>query len=79
DIAIGAPENIGNANYNPSDYKSAYTIEPKLLLNLKVAYKFYNNCSVYVNARNLLNDDKREFAFVDKVKGLYLVGVNFNF
>jgi iron complex outermembrane recepter protein len=60
-------------------YSDVYTIKPKLLVNLKVSYKVWNECSVYVNARNLFNDTKREFAFLDKVKGLYMVGVNFSF
>lgn len=71
------PEYTSNpAAYDASD---AYTIEPKVLINLKVSYKFWKENSIFVNARNLLNDTKKEFAFMDEVKGLYLVGVNFNF
>lgn len=66
-------------NYKPELFKDAYTMEPKVIMNLKVSYKFYKENSVFFNARNLLNDSKKEFAYMDEVKGMYLVGVNFNF
>jgi iron complex outermembrane receptor protein len=58
---------------------SMYTVQSKFILNLKVSYKFYKNNALFVNARNALNNQSREFAYVDKVSGLYLVGLNFNF
>jgi iron complex outermembrane receptor protein len=59
--------------------ESVYTVKTKVILNLKVNYKFTPNASVFFNARNLLNDDKNEFAYLDKIKGLYLVGLNIAF
>lgn len=53
--------------------------DPKFILNLKVGYKFYKDNVVYVNARNLLNSDKREAGYTDKIKGLYLIGLNLKF
>lgn len=54
-------------------------INSKVVFNMKVSYKFWKNCSVYFNARNLLNDKTREFAFADKTGGLYLLGLDLNF
>jgi iron complex outermembrane recepter protein len=44
-----------------------------------VSYKFWKENSVFFNARNLLNNDKVEFAYMDKVDAVYLIGLNFNF
>lgn len=66
------------ANYNYNDYKSVYTVEPKAIVNLKVSYKFWKENSVFFNARNVI-DKKREFAYMDEVKGMYLIGMNLNF
>jgi iron complex outermembrane receptor protein len=65
--------------YNPDDYSSVYTVEPKFILNLKVSYKVWKDCSVFVNTRNLLNSSKREFGYLDEIKGLYMLGMNLNF
>jgi len=67
------------ATYNPADYASRYTISPKIIVNLMVSYKFWKENSVFFNARNLLNNDKVEFAYMDKVDATYLIGLNFNF
>jgi iron complex outermembrane receptor protein len=67
------------ANYNPNDYSSVYTIDPKFILNLKVSYIVWKDCSVFVNSRNLLNSPKREFGYLDEIKGLYMFGMNLNF
>jgi len=54
-------------------------IDAKAIVDLKISYKVWKNNSVYVNARNLLNDSNREFAFGDQGKGMYLIGLNLNF
>ena len=59
--------------------KSMYTVDPKFIVSLKVSYKFYKNNAIFFNARNLFNDQSREFAFVDKTKGLYMLGLSLNF
>jgi iron complex outermembrane recepter protein len=80
DIGRYTDANISNpAGYNPEDYSSRYTISPKIIVNLMVSYKFWKENSIFFNARNLLNNDKVEFAYMDKVNGLYMLGVNFNF
>lgn len=63
-------------NKNAQEY---YQIDPKFLLNLKVGYKVWRNCSVFVNARNALNTSQREFAYMEAIKGTYLIGTNINF
>lgn len=80
EIGKSMPENINNPVYvNNGLYTDMYTISPKVVVNLKVAYKFYKENSVFINARNLFSEADREFAFLDKVNGLYLLGLSFNF
>ena len=54
-----------------------YNIDSKVLLNLKANYQLSKSLSLFVNMRNLLNDDKNEFAAMDDIGGLYLAGINF--
>lgn len=54
-------------------------VDAKMIMNLKISYKFWKESSIYFNARNLLNNKKKEFAFVDDIKGTYLIGVDFRF
>jgi len=68
-----------HAKFDAIKDESIYTVDPKFILSLKVDYKFFKNNSVFFNARNLLNDQSREFAYVDKVKGMYLIGLSLNF
>ncbi len=56
-----------------------YTIDPKVILNTKISYKVYKNHQVYVNARNLLNDDSKEYGLGDKIPGVYMLGVSLAF
>ncbi len=54
-------------------------LDSRFTLNLKVGYKPIDGCEVFVNANNLFNKEKQEFAFSDELGGIYTVGVNFNF
>ncbi len=56
-----------------------YNIDSKFIMNSKVAYKPCDKVELFVNARNLLNDKSTEFAFMDEIGGIYLVGVRFGF
>lgn len=56
-----------------------YNIDSKFILNSKVAYKPCDKVELFVNARNLLNDKSTEFAFMDEIGGIYLVGLRFGF
>jgi iron complex outermembrane receptor protein len=62
--------------YGASDM---YKVEPKIILNLKINYKVWKENSIFVNARNLLNNKKKEFAYTDKIGGLYMIGVSLKF
>jgi iron complex outermembrane receptor protein len=55
------------------------TLDPNIILNTKVAYRVTDNFSVFINARNLLSHGNTEMAYNDKIKGLYLGGISFNF
>ncbi|PLX14929.1 MAG: hypothetical protein C0599_17850, partial [Salinivirgaceae bacterium] len=55
------------------------TLDPNIIINAKVAYRVTDNFSVYINARNLLSHGNTEMAYNDKIKGLYMGGVSFNF
>jgi len=50
-------------------------IEGKVIINTKLSYKFYMQNSVFVNVRNLLNNNKKEFAFADKTGRIILLGL----
>jgi iron complex outermembrane recepter protein len=56
-----------------------YKVEPKVTLNLKVNYKVWKENSIFINARNLFNNDKKEFAYTDRIGGLYMVGISLKF
>lgn len=72
-----------NINLNLYGYGKQYlshsfetgAVEPKLISNLKISYNIWKKSSIYFNARNLLNNRNREFAFVDDIGGLYLFGL----
>ncbi len=82
-VNLNNPSNydaFGNYIYkNNGKYTDEYTIQPKILVNLKVSYKFWKENSVFINARNLFNNDKKEFAYLDKVGGLYMIGLSLGF
>ncbi len=51
-------------------------MDSKFLLNAKVNYRLTDKINVFVNGRNILNNDTREFVYMDKIGGLYLAGIN---
>jgi len=53
------------------------TIKGKFLLNAKVSYSVSQQLNVFVNARNALNRNSREFFGADQIGGLYLAGITF--
>lgn len=48
-------------------------------MNMKVGYRPIKQCEVFFEGHNLLNSNKREFAYTDKIKGTYAIGLNFAF
>lgn len=58
---------------------SMYKVAAKASVNFKVTFKVWDESSIYLNARNFFNNNRKEFAYTDEIGGTYLVGVNFNF
>ena len=55
------------------------SMDPKMILNAKASYMPGDHFEFFLNARNLLDDDTREFAFMDRIGGLYLAGIRFSY
>ncbi len=55
------------------------SIDPNVILNAKVSYKVTSNTSIYLSAHNLLDHNKTEIPYNDKIRGLYMFGINFSF
>ena len=62
-----------------NNYIEDTVIDNKLTLNLKIDYTFWGENSIFLNARNILNNSTREFAFADKTEGKYMLGLKFNY
>lgn len=54
-------------------------LDNRCTVNMKVGYKPISSFEVFFNAHNLFNTEKREFAYCDKIGGVYTVGINFGF
>lgn len=54
-------------------------VDAKFIWNAQVSYKPISKVTLFVNAKNILNDKSNEFAFMDEMGSLYLGGVRFNF
>ena len=48
----------------------------KFSLNAKVNYKLNDKINLFVNGRNILDNNTQEYVFMDDIGGLYLVGFN---
>lgn len=54
-------------------------VSQKFILNFQAGYKPTKKTELYLNARNLLNDKSEEFAFMDEIGGIYMLGLRFEF
>jgi outer membrane receptor protein involved in Fe transport len=54
-------------------------LDNRFTVNMKVGYSPEQNLELFVNAHNLINSEKREFVYCDKIGGQYTVGINFKF
>jgi iron complex outermembrane recepter protein len=61
------------------DNSAAGDIKGKFLMNLKVSYAISNKFSVFVNGRNILVSDSREFYGTDMIGATFLAGLSVNF
>ncbi len=55
------------------------SIDPNIILNANVSYKVSSNASIYLSAHNLLDHNQTEIPYNDKIRGLYMFGINFSF
>lgn len=65
------PETVAEAQDN-----AEARIDSKVILNARIAYKFWKNSRVFVEGKNLLLDDSREFGFGDESAGLFFLGAS---
>nr|WP_321454296.1 TonB-dependent receptor [uncultured Carboxylicivirga sp.] len=65
-----------NDSSRPANPEYTGEIDGKFILNAKVNYKLTDQINVFVNGRNILNNDKQEFMFMDDIGGIYLAGFN---
>jgi iron complex outermembrane receptor protein len=64
---------------NAKDAQDMYKVMTKIIPTLKVTYKVWKDNTIFINARNVLGNIHKEFAYTDQVKGLYLVGLELHF
>jgi iron complex outermembrane receptor protein len=55
------------------------TIDSKFILNAQATYKVNEFAKVFLNARNILDTNSNEFAFMDNTGAIYLVGLRFSY
>ncbi|GAF05654.1 TonB-dependent receptor plug domain-containing protein [Saccharicrinis fermentans] len=66
--------------YGKQTFENQYyaeEIDGKILLNLKASYKTSNHLTLYINGKNLLSQQSREFAFMDQIPVMILAGIQF--
>ena len=68
------PEDVARAMNNAQD-----EINSKIILNTRIAYKIWKDSRVFIEGKNLLMDESREFGFGDKSVGLFFVGASLGF
>ncbi len=61
-------------------YSKSFKVDNQIIMNVKVAYKFYEYFTLFANIRNIsLAKNTTQFAFADKIKPVFLIGVNINY
>ncbi len=56
-----------------------FDIDPKLLMNLRVAYKFAKSSSIFMSVNNIFNSKSQEFGFMDRTGAQWYWGVRVAF
>jgi iron complex outermembrane receptor protein len=64
---------------NSKDAQDTYKVMAKIIPTLKVTYKIWKENTIFFNARNILGNIHKEFAYTDQVKSMYLVGLELHF
>lgn len=81
-LSVSANANyMGKRTYNIKGGASTVseTINSRFTLNMKIGYQPVQGFEVYFNARNLFDNEKREFVYSDKIGGIYSIGASFAF
>lgn len=65
------------SNQNVFTYDGMKTVRAKAIVNLKLGYKFWKQHQVFINGRNLFNNNDYEFIFADQVGSEFLIGLSF--
>lgn len=69
-----APEAVEEAMGNAED-----KIDAKVILNARVAYEVFSGSKIFVEGKNLLFNDSREFGFADRPGTLIMGGIQVDF
>lgn len=56
-----------------------FSIAPTFVLNAKIDYRFSHWASFYINARNILNQDREEVFLADQLSPMLFIGLSINF
>ena len=59
--------------------KQNFSMGAKLIANCKIAYNFWDEHIVFLNARNAFNSQGAEFPFADQTSDLYMIGIDLIF
>jgi len=65
------------SDQNVFTYDGMRSINSKAIVNLRVAYNFWKEHQIFINARNLFHDNNYEFLFADQVGSELLFGLKF--
>ncbi len=55
------------------------TIDPNIVVNAKISYKVSPKASIYLSGHNIFDHNQTEIPYNDKIRGLYMFGINFSF
>ncbi len=56
-----------------------FDIKEKFIVNSKISYRIYKKNWIYFNIRNLFDNQRFEFAFLDKTRTKFLIGMKIEF
>lgn len=68
--------------YNPATIRHTTMQEKQganVIFNAKLSYRVTDNASIYLSGQNVFDHNNTEIPYNDKIRGLYLVGINFGF
>jgi len=74
--------NVNLSSYYTSKQKfpgigNSIDLKENLTVNSTVAYNFFNHYKVFINFRNLLNSNVREYGFADKIQRSVFFGISY--